>query len=67
MARCQKYFASKYRIELTSEQAGVFLDSLGDLYLLVVNKGDRRRAGSASPSGAPAAACVPVTLDITNT
>lgn len=67
MARCQKYFACKYRINLTSAQAEDFLSSLGDLYLLVVNMGDRRQAGSASPSGALAAACVPVTLDITNT
>ena len=53
--RCKLHYAQKYHVEITSEQAEVFLSSLADLYLLVVgirpNLGkDEAGAGRAVPA-----------------
>lgn len=74
--RCQKHYAQKYHVELTSEQAEVFLSSLADLYLLVVgirpNSGTEK-AGAELPSGrrtpaeSASAGSPPVILDSLHT
>jgi hypothetical protein len=69
--QCKLHYAQKYHVELTSDQAEVFLSSLADLYLLVVGiqpNLETDEAGADLPSGQrgpaePAAAGAPVILD----
>ena len=39
--RLMAYFKSNYKIEITSEQAEIYLDSLADFYIVVSRKEKR--------------------------